>query len=281
MKEKSVFIKIGEEEILIQKLEYNTHGAVAKEFEHDEEGQLFGTTIYYYRPDQQLERTECITLFDVIIETKYEYDATDQLISKTNFQNGEKWEETLYKYDHLSRLIEVREFDAEGNLWKLEEMNPDKRVKKIFEYDDAGNIINEITIQFSATGKVLTKTEIINSEFLQRDYQEINTYDDNDNLTKVEMFEDGALAVEESYFYNEAGIETRSLGFGVDGKTEIIREVNENNNVVLEKIYENDVLENTFTKKYNEHGDLIFEKNWSDRPGNLGLIDEHVYKYIY
>ena len=162
---------------------------------------------------------------------------------------------TEYVYDDQSRLTEELENDSDGNLLRTLEIDNNTRVRIETYYEDEGLVRARMTTLFDENGNTTKQTE-------DDDYITTYKYNDQNKLINIIITEDGKTTLNEDYFYNDEGLEIRSLGVdhNVDTTIEILRSFNENKQLVKEEQFSNGELEFLFEKKYNEHGHLVHEK---------------------
>lgn len=244
--------------------EYDDAGRVVSKKTYDEGGDLIDQNDFTYDPQGRLLREEyrdCIE--DVCEHKEVEHDAANGTMTVKNyFTDGSFYQDvTTYKnrekglparIEHFEDgdepvQVENFEYDERDNLVVHTEQYPaeDRTAKKLYEYDAAGLLVRErhyeeevlvddIACTYTAAGLLETKT-YQNEEYLE--VVESYRYDDKANLINETTKVGGEVYRVIDYAYDDrkncTGVtyQDRHAGQGV----QIVREFNEENEVVVEK----------------------------------------------
>ncbi len=242
-------------ESLLRISEYNQEGLLIKETDYDENDKVATITTNTYSSENLL--VECSTEYVQEKATQRTVNTYEGklLVKKEEFQVGENAIITEYVYNDKGQLTEELENDTDGNLLRTLEIDNNTRVRIESYYEEEGLIGARMITLFDEHGNTTKVTE-------DDDYITTYTYDDQNKLKNVTIKEEGKITLNEDYFYNEEGLEIRSLGVdhNVDTTIEILRVFNENKQLVKEEQFSNTELHLLFENKYNEQGHLIHEK---------------------
>ncbi len=182
------------------------------------------------------------------ISTRFFYDAANRLKLK-RYNDGNYYEAYYYEYDSLGRVIHelrARESNAstDKNLFQLGKQNiiSDER----FEYqstgkmqykkkclNDEGRVYKEIIVNMNERGQVLRLNESFTVTWINQ--ETLFTYNENNQLT------------EKNYQSNSSGMLYIKDTFEYDAK----------GNILTEKQYKNDVLQNELSYLFDESDNKV------------------------
>jgi len=213
----------------------------------------------------------------------YKYSSKGNILEKTKFDSIDSMEtKSVFKYDNLDRNIieeidfgtdskiishKLNHYNQKGQLTQSDEFNNIegiiKATKRLFKYDDRGNLIEEIyypsdgvpytriLYAYNKFDNLSTKTNYIkpNIVYKKTTYQ----YDENGHLLQEESNEQGDR-FRETYTYDKAGKEIECVDLNPDGYSE------------------------SWTFQYDEKGNKITENYYNS---NKEMLATYKYSYEY
>lgn len=150
-------------------------------FEYEKNGNMIKEVINI----KQEEKEEKIT-----VENKYEYDANENIISFEKYQNGnlEIKKIATYSADNVPLTLEIKDFFADGKLFKKSDIKYDKLGNEI-EANDYYSSGKEEKIKQTFKNKTLLKRESYEGKKLVS----VISYHENGNFKKKEFLRDGKV----------------------------------------------------------------------------------------
>lgn len=202
-------------------------------------------------------------------------------------------------------------YDLEGNeIHQTEFIYQDKLVHQIkeigfqelmftkkFEYNSDGTVIHEILE--NETGEIEFELQFIEEEniILERQYGEttikklndkgkiyeelesdntITKYHyEGDNLVRIQIFEEGELMLDESYYFDEHGNEIGSSGKDLETGVEVVikRKFSDFNKLLLEENFDNGKLSFRKTQTYDEQQRMVKEQVETIEMGDISVTE--------
>lgn len=252
------------EKILVRKNEFDEHELMIIETNFYPNGEVINVVENLYTEDGQLQET-IIHHIETEVEERLFYSYDKKLLKQvTHFQDDSISMNIFYSYNKDGRLIS--ETEQEDDIL-VREITVDytKKIKLENHFNETGNWEHQIETHFDDEEKTLVEIERDNSEFLTGESKTQNTYDESNNLINIKIYEKDVLTLNEDYFFNEAGVEIKSIGHDIetDETTRVIKEVDSKNRIIKHEEFFNDKLSLHSEKRYDENDQLIYEKNWT------------------
>lgn len=214
-------------------LEYDKMGNLIKQSVYDDIDSLSETNSYEYN-DKKLEMKMTSYKYDFLLfKYSYQYDNKNRVIEKTTYENGrEIVRKTLYEYDYNGNKTKETIYSLNDE----EDLSIDSR--KLFKYDKANNLIEEIhisdgkeyktTFEYNESGKL--------SKEISSEREILYTYDKNNKVTKTCIRENKKPWWKEEDFYDSNGNKTSSIHYDDMNKidTRYFYRYNEKNQMILD-----------------------------------------------
>lgn len=270
-----------EQNILVEENAFSPEGLLLSTTEFDKEGNIFAIEKQVYTPDGQILKQTTTVPPEQEETLTYHYNDKGQPTRHVHLFNGEDAGTAEYTYDEQGRLLKIEYFE-DGSLERKESFDHDQAIQRDCEYGLDGEILMETITQLDSSGNAIEEKEIIHGGMLAGETITKNTYDEQGNCIRTEIYEGDELVLEEDYFFNEQGVEVKSVGQDHEAaeKTEINRVVNAQGKVTKEEQFLNGELDFSFVKEYNDQGQLVYEKNWALDNG-FGEEELTVFVYTY
>ena len=227
----------------------------------------------------------------ILVENTYA-GALLQTTKQTDYVNQlqQDWE---YKYDDKGKKIEQRELYEGGGYAAIRfEYNEAGKVLSELFVDDEEEISGKVQYTYDDKGNLLDKTEFDGNDFTKPWISTSYKYDDKNNVIEKNDIFSEQPPTRTTYEYNDAGDLDYAKVFYTDNndvileqttledddgniigmemlyhkqnlKKESIIKKNDKDQLIEEEIFMNDQLNAAVKMSYNNHGDLVEEKNMS------------------
>lgn len=254
---------------------YDDKGKLIKKTETNSGNDSYYTTEYLYEYDSKGNNTKVIFKQNNVFKnvTLKKYSPTGILISEelSNDEKAKPYQKTTFtnniaeKTFQDSKNKELKEFDKDGNILKIEYVDENNSVKRSTknDFDTKGNLL-KIT-QFDAFDKLTIETTY--------------AYDSKNNVLKESTYRNGDVYNQTIFEYNQAGKLTKKTRRDAADKVEFFYtyEYNQAGQLIKEIYWYNNKTVNYTTYQYDSKGNKIKEEYFT--PAGM-LVGSKEWEYV-
>jgi len=222
--------------------------------------------IYHYQYDErgnQIEGIRYATDSSVLSRYKAEYDENDHFVKGMNFVEKRADTRYLAEYNENGELIK----ESKSQCYEYKgETKYQLEYKKVYEYDESGNVIQELSYD----------------DYEALEYKHQYQYDDSNNLIKAVKYEGDSQTpsqvykaefvaqnnLKEFYIYDPEG-RIKSHNKAVYNGTDMI----------MEYRVSGDSTKTIYRASYDNQGNVVEEINYADEIGGDTITSKYVYSY--
>lgn len=232
-------------------LQYDKIGNLIKQSIYDDSDSLSEKSIYEYNDKKNEIKSNSYKYDFLFFKYSYQYDNKNHVIEKTVYENGKDIvRKTLYEYDYAGNKTKETIYTLNDE----EDLAVDNR--KLFKYDKANNLIEEIHI---SDGKEYKTTYEYNengklSKEISSEREILYSYDKNNKVTKTCIRENKKPWWKEEEFYDNNGNKISSIHYDDMNK-----------------------INNRYFYRYNEKNQMVLD-SCIDSNGEVSFLNKFFYK---